>query len=86
MLYIKRAGVVHPCVRERTEKRHSLFWKASHHLELTTAFTKFFILGTQYLDRVRPTTNARVHIRTVGLSDVVHHTANCRRPLRGRMP
>jgi len=25
--------------------------------ELTTAFTKFFILGTQYLDRVRRTTN-----------------------------
>jgi len=38
MFYIKRAGVVHPCVRERTEKRHSLFWKTYHHLDLQSLF------------------------------------------------
>jgi len=32
-------------------------WITQTWQELTTAFTKFFILGTQYLDRVRRTTN-----------------------------
>jgi len=36
--YVKRAGVVHPCVRERTGKRHSLFRKTSHHLDLQFLF------------------------------------------------
>jgi len=38
IFYIKRAGVVHPCVRERTGKRHSLFRKTSHHLDLQSLF------------------------------------------------
>jgi len=38
ILYIKQAGVIHPCVRERTGKRHSLFWKISHHLDLQSLF------------------------------------------------
>jgi len=32
--YIKSAGVVHPFVRERTGKRHLLFRKTIHHLDL----------------------------------------------------
>jgi len=38
IFYIKRAGVVHLCVRERTGKRHSLFRKTSHHLDLQSLF------------------------------------------------
>jgi len=33
IFYIKRNGVVHPCVRERTGKRHSLC-----HLDLQSLF------------------------------------------------